>query len=512
MNPLYRTVSKIVVSLIAVGFTLTASAAPTWWRAETQDFIIVGNARKHEIQQNFEAIWEAKTALQSLFPKLNRTSNEKLLIIIPGDAKTRETLSFRKGRRAKNLGGYFTIDAEGAFAVVNDTGGSEMTRHTLIHEYVHHLMSDDSIAALWLKEGMAELFSSTQKDKSGKLVIGQPLPNSIGYLKYKGLMDFDRLFQATRSSPEYTSGEHAGTFYCQSWLFLHYLIFGENDIEFSQVTRFVDFATHHLNFTEKDITDHLGLTYAELQETLKKHLNTGTYRRLEIELDEAKAVPQLELEKVGQAYVRRLIARVTLQVMPEEESRPWIEAAIASDPNSPEAISLQAEWLLDRENYEEASNLFEKSLAMDSEQPRALMGSVAATIEIKLSDKLYSPGALNRDDTLLCLQRLFKARELGAGRNPDLYRLIGLVWLSSEVYPQDKHMSVIYEGHEAFPANIGILQDLSLYLARKGDLQSARDLAKKVMPALTQESKVALSEALAKLARWRKSTKSASLS
>ncbi|MDQ8187188.1 hypothetical protein [Pelagicoccus sp. SDUM812002] len=124
------------------------SAAPKWWQAEATPFQVMSNARKAETQRGFDTIWNARAGLKLVFPQLREDQNDSLILVIAGDAKTRDRFSVRDGRRRKSNGGDFANDSEGYYTVISDLGFEEHTRESIVHEYVRHLMRCKNAAPL----------------------------------------------------------------------------------------------------------------------------------------------------------------------------------------------------------------------------------------------------------------------------------------------------------------------------------------------------------------------------
>lgn len=468
------------------------SAAPKWWKAEASPFEVISNARKAEIQRGFETIWNARAGLKLVFPQLREDQEHPLLLVIAGNAKTRDRFSFRDGRRRKTLGGYFANDSDGYYTVINDLGSEEQTRETIVHEYVHHLMRRYSAAPLWIKEGFAEFFSTVQQTPKGQLVIGQPIKANVQYLRYVGLMPLEQLLAVGFDSIEYTGGQHTGTFYSQSWLLIHYLVLGEHELPKADVYAFIDDALNSRTTTEAHFQSHLGIGFAEMEKRLEKHLKSGRSYTIKLELEEDRRAPSLALNPVSEQESETLAARIMLDVRSSDKSREQIEAARHLWPDAADLLALEGEWLYKNDRIDEASTLFELSLERDDTQARAHLwyGIIQATK--KLEDKFYQPGTLNKEETLNLLTHFFKAKQSGAGHLPRLYTWIGAVWLSSEVYPEDQHMAVLENALETSPESYGITNALALYYARCGRHEEAQTLINNALPLLHSLSREVL--------------------
>ena len=98
----------------------------------------------------------------------------------------------------------------------------------IFHEYTHLLFRrNDRIWPLWLKEGMAEVYS-TFETTGYNARIGDPIGHHLRLLAQQPLMPLAELFAVTHDSPQYNERERQGIFYAESWLLTHFLMAGDN--------------------------------------------------------------------------------------------------------------------------------------------------------------------------------------------------------------------------------------------------------------------------------------------
>ncbi|WP_309024328.1 hypothetical protein [Pelagicoccus sp. SDUM812002] len=133
--------------------------------------------------------------------------------------------------------------------------------------------------------------------------------------------------------------------------------------------------------------------------------------------------------------------------------------------------------------------MFELSLEEDEDQTRAHLWYGINQATQKLAGKFYRPGSLDKEETLSLSTHFFKAKQTGAGHLPRLYIWIGVVWLSSEVYPENRHMAVLENALATFPDSCGIATALALYYARCGRCEKAQALISNALPMLHASSR-----------------------
>ena len=128
-----------------------------------------------------------------------------------------------------NLAAFFVHGVDENLIVLSlpEAGSPDTGMDVIFHEYSHLLFRrNDQIWPLWLKEGMAEIYSTFQT--SGQVVrIASPIPHHLHALQQSPLMPLSELFAVTHDSPQYNERERQGIFYAESWLLTHFLMTGD---------------------------------------------------------------------------------------------------------------------------------------------------------------------------------------------------------------------------------------------------------------------------------------------
>ena len=132
--------------------------------------------------------------------------------------------------KPSNLAAFFAHGMDENLIVLSlpEAGSADPGMDVIFHEYSHLLFRrNDQIWPLWLKEGMAEVYSTFQT--SGRIVrIANPIPEHLQTLQQEPLMPLSELFAVTHDSPQYNERERQGMFYAESWLLTHFLMAGDN--------------------------------------------------------------------------------------------------------------------------------------------------------------------------------------------------------------------------------------------------------------------------------------------
>ncbi len=153
----------------------------------------------------------------------------------------------------------------------------------IFHEYTHLLFRhNDQLWPLWLKEGMAEVYS-TFETTGYQIRIGSPIGHHLRLLAQKPLMPLAELFSVVHDSPQYNERDHQGMFYAESWLLTEFLMAGDNPdykARFGQFTRLL----LQGQLPEQAFTNALQTTLPAVESELRRYLKRGVFTPIALPL------------------------------------------------------------------------------------------------------------------------------------------------------------------------------------------------------------------------------------
>jgi tetratricopeptide (TPR) repeat protein len=153
----------------------------------------------------------------------------------------------------------------------------------IFHEYTHLLFRhNDRIWPLWLKEGMAEVYS-TFETTGYNARIGDPIGHHLRLLAQQPLMPLAELFAVTHDSPQYNERERQGIFYAESWLLTHFLMAGDNPAYQVRFRQFRDFLLQG-QLPEQAFTNALQSSLPAVEAELRRYLRQGRFTPIELVL------------------------------------------------------------------------------------------------------------------------------------------------------------------------------------------------------------------------------------
>ena len=154
----------------------------------------------------------------------------------------------------------------------------EQGRRTVFHEYTHSLVQArmGAMVPVWFNEGLATV-CATFTPKGDAVTIGRDDGRYVALLSRESLIPLNTFFTVDRSSKYYNERDSAGVFYSQSWLLLHYAIFGKQTGEhsFGKLLHFAIESTIPGSVTSEVFARVFGSDYEKLERALTDYMHYG---------------------------------------------------------------------------------------------------------------------------------------------------------------------------------------------------------------------------------------------
>jgi tetratricopeptide (TPR) repeat protein len=261
---------------------MEALAQRRWFEARTAHFRIYSCGITQEVAKVAARLEQFREAYSLLAGAQAVSSPPIVVIAFPDEATMEPFLPLYQGRPA-SLTAFFNRGSDENLIVL--PLGKPFSLELIFHEYTHLLLRhNDRIWPLWLKEGMAEIYSTFEVNGGQSARIGKPIERHIRLLAGKPLLPLKQLFAVDHKSPEYNEREHQGIFYAQSWLLTHYLMLGNNGV---LKTRFGQYTTllREGQGSEQAFTNSMRSPLPVLEAGLRAYLQAAKFQPYQFSLN-----------------------------------------------------------------------------------------------------------------------------------------------------------------------------------------------------------------------------------
>ena len=242
-----------------------------WFSARTAHFEVYSCATTQQVTKLLERLEQFRGAYSLLAGAQAVASPPIVVMAFPDHKSFKPFLPLFDGKPA-NMSAFFIRGSDENMIALSVADSEPRALDSVFHEYAHLLLRrNDRFWPLWLKEGMAEIYSTLEVTGPQTIRIGVPIEHHIRYLQRTHLMSLREIFAVSRESADYNEGERQGVFYSESWLLVHYLMVGDNGARktrFGQLTTFLRAGQS----PEQAFTNALGISLAATETQLQKYL------------------------------------------------------------------------------------------------------------------------------------------------------------------------------------------------------------------------------------------------
>ncbi|HVF68625.1 MAG TPA: tetratricopeptide repeat protein [Pyrinomonadaceae bacterium] len=307
-----------------------------WVSVRSQNFTVVGEAREKDLRRVAVRLEEFRSALARLIPDGPKDAGAPTTVVVfRDDAAYQPFKPVLRGQTASYVAGYFQPGAEVNYITLAlDSDWSRGPASTLLHEYTHLLVNNYfRHAPLWLKEGLAEFYSTARLSKDRRRVwTGAELPGRVRQLRGAQLIPLRTLFEVEQDSPYYYESGKRGLFYAQSWALAHFILNGDGGARRARLPRFVELLASGVAPPDA-FRQAFGFDADEAEGALAAYVRLGLYA----ESSETYARPldfdsQLRATPMPPAEGLALLGDLLLHTDRVEESEGYLTRSLALDP------------------------------------------------------------------------------------------------------------------------------------------------------------------------------------
>ena len=342
-----------------------------WLRVDSPGFTIISSAserRTRDVAANLETLTEALATIDRRFAtRGNRT--RVLFFAKRGDSQPYFDLLLNQHMTSAPGVYISTSDGEGTMII---DGTRSLMERTVFHELVHKLLAAGGAhLPLWLEEGIAEYFSSTEI-RGNSISIGMPVREHQSQLRTKALLPLKEVFEMTYESPMATQT----IFYAQAWGVVDWMIRNSRpgfysfvaDVEAGMSAQ----AALRKNFEATPDAVERGIVHHNSPPPSLSLRSNGD----EVSITAAPLSRADVLYELGRFLGSMEVTRV--------DGERHLRAAIEDDPKHARAIAAMGTLYAREKKYEEAMPFFEKAIAVGPSDPMVHIGFAEALLQNEL--------------------------------------------------------------------------------------------------------------------------------
>lgn len=455
------------------------AASGVWLSVRSQNFLVEGDVRERDLRRVASRLEEYRAAFSRVFPDEHfDTGVPTAVVVFPDDAAYAPFKPLLAGRNVSNVVGYFQPGADVNYITIALDRDAARDPATLLHEYTHLLVDNHFRAApLWLKEGLAEFYSTARVSSGGRrLTLGEPPEQRVRDLRGRELIPLRRLFAIDQTSPYYSESGKLGLFYAQSWALVHYLSEVRGGARREGLARFTALLAEGQP-VEEALRGAFGAGADEIESGLAAYVRAGRFRGSPEEFARPLDFDaRLSARTLAEAEVVARLGDLLLHTARYDEAEGFLTRALELDPRlTPARVSL-GELRLRQGRHAEAREVLQR--AADAEPQNHLA-------HYHLADALHREGATagagvvspaefeGRTETIRAGLR--RALELAPGF-VESYRLLALV----EIERGDRHAeaaALLRRASALAPRRVDLVLMLAQAEMLGGRFEEARRLA-----------------------------------
>jgi hypothetical protein len=367
-SPIMRTPVRfgcIFIFLAGLAFGRTEK----WLLVQTPVFTIVSAADEDETMAWAIKLEQFRRGMQQLTGVTDEALLPATVVIFRRDEDFEPFRLRRPDGSRQEVSGYFLTHGDYAYVAFSREHEDENTQHIIFHEGTHwflHLV--DGKRPGWLEEGLAEVFS-TFEFNDGYISFGQPLPNHIVLLRQESLKPIAGFVATDVKSLPYNEDLRTSTFYAQSWLLAHYLIFSKesaNTLRLGHCLELFDQNAPPAQIFEQAF----GCDYNQMDQRLYFYLADGKFSVLKLPVKAEDVSRDITLRPASAADVAIALGNLMAGVGDATEAKFYIDRAVAAAPGDPRVIEIMAQRALRDGDFEEAVSRYEQAAAAGSKNFR----------------------------------------------------------------------------------------------------------------------------------------------
>ncbi|HET7704641.1 MAG TPA: tetratricopeptide repeat protein [Thermoanaerobaculia bacterium] len=323
----------------------------SWIRVTSPNFTVIssaGAARTREVAQTLETV---AGGLRRVHPRFDARFADTTVFVFARRGDCQPIFDLLLNQKGVNAPGAFVVQPDGGAAIVIDAGRN--AGRTIRHELMHNILATSGTRLpLWLEEGIAEYFSTTVV-RGDSVIMGRPIIAHHRSLRARGVLPIEDVLAAQSHSPIATNV----LFYAQSWALVEWMM-RTNRRSFYDFVADVEKGDGVVTAFRRRYSMDIGSVARSFRTSMTRPSASSA---IQIERSE---VPISE-ESISTADALHQLARFLGQLEhTRDDAERFLQRALDLEPQHARSIAALGALRAAEKNFEQASALFERALAL----------------------------------------------------------------------------------------------------------------------------------------------------
>lgn len=442
--------------------TVNLRAGEQWFAIRTPHFCVLTTGSRSRGQWWARQFETFRLGLQQVFPAEAGRLQPVTIVLFQNQRQFKPYALLRKGKVAR-IGGYFARAQDTNLIALPVDDVDENTRLVVFHEATHWYLSAAPVPVpSWLNEGIAEVYSTFASGDDDHFQIGHALPWHVHFLRTGHFVPLARIIATSPHSLAYNDDDRTGQFYAESWLFVHWVLFGLHSPGPASLSRYLQLQAAGQP-EDTAFAAAFGGSHEEVTRRCEKYLDDGSYVQLTCAVKDADRPKLQPAELASEAEVALALGWLKSTARGEEEALPLFQRAVERAPDSVPAWEALGYTELALQQRDAALTAFDHACAGGSthalvwhNRAALRMGEAAgADVIVHTEDGTdFAPAAADWRHAL----------DLDPACEPAYAGLAGIVYATEPFDPED--VARMERGHRRFPDNADIAVGLASVLLR----------------------------------------------
>lgn len=212
-----------------------------WVEVHSPRFTIVTNSSEKQGRRIAVQFERMRAIFQEAYPQLEDAPDAPVVVLAikrKDEFRALEPSAYAS-KKALPLHGMFVGGADKNYILMRLDSEAGNPYPVVYHEYTHLFLREaDEPMPLWLNEGLAEFYQSTEIYDQ-EVLLGEPNQQHLMFLRQEKLLPLATLFTVDEKSPYYLEEKKGAVFYAECWALTHYLTLKDYGEKTSKVPQYI---------------------------------------------------------------------------------------------------------------------------------------------------------------------------------------------------------------------------------------------------------------------------------